>query len=433
MTRAPTANIGASFESRVRRAGALVLWFAIPAVATLAVVAYLAGMLVWHANPPIVPVAGVSMRPTLQAGDVVVLKGADPKLLEKGDIVAVRVPPFARQKYHLPGAVVHRIVQVRHDASGLFFRTKGDANPGADVFVVREQDVVGRMVKRLPGFGYPVLFFRSKQGRIFLGVAALVLVLYFVLRFFDERRAYVVSTAAVVQTVLAETREVKQALATGAAVPARGPPESERLALPAEPESWQRPDGPPLDLLTAEIRRNAERSQETSRVLGDLLVAVQEYGEHLRSHTAVMKGLAATTDELSGAARELRSAIAAPTGGPGRELARRGARAVVRRVRASAPPSVGRRLDRAMATIESRSRRANGAGAGDAGRAAAPAAEPHLADAHAEVHELLQEVRREREHLASTAEELRALIESALAILHEQATTPAPADPPDQG
>lgn len=226
-----------------RRAASFVLWYGVPALALVAVVAYILGATVGHANPPVVPVEGLSMRPTLQGGDLVVLKGVNPATLRKGDIIAVKVPKTARDQYSLPGEIVHRIVRIGHDSGGLFFITKGDANHGADVFQTRPGDVVGELELDLPAAGYPLLFFRSRQGEIFLGVAGLIVLCYFALGLFEERRAYVEGSVLTMQTVL----------------------------------------------------REAQRDDAT---LHELVEATAEYGRHLRSHTEVMKNLAATTAEL---------------------------------------------------------------------------------------------------------------------------------------
>lgn len=223
----------AEHTGRFRRAGSVLLWYGVPALALAAVVAYVLAATVGHANPPVVPVDGVSMRPTLQAGDLIVLTGVDPKTLHKGDIVAVNVPKTARNQYGLPGQVVHRIVRVGHDASGgLFFVTKGDANSGADVFQTRPDDVVGKLALDIPGAGYPFLFFHSRQGEIFLAVGGLVALMYFVIGLFEERRVYAEGSALTMQTVLEETQELKRAIAN-----------AERLA-----------DRPALDQVANEVR-----------------------------------------------------------------------------------------------------------------------------------------------------------------------------------
>jgi DivIVA domain-containing protein len=204
----------------------------------------------------------------------------------------VRVPSDSRSKYGLPGEIVHRIVRVNHGPQGLFFVTKGDANAGNDVFTTPASDVVGREVTAVAGLGYPFLFFRSTQGRIFILAAIAVGILYFILGVFEERRAFTEGTAVAFETILAETNALKATIDAAGASTARPPP-------------WPVHD--------SEIRQAVQSSERVETTMRELVAAIGEYGTHLRSHTAVMQNLAATTGELQQATVEMRSAI---TGGP---------------------------------------------------------------------------------------------------------------------
>ncbi len=257
-------------RSKLGRIMSALLWYALPGAILVLVLAYIAAATIGQVNPPVVPVDGVSMRPTLQAGELVFLKSVDPRTLHKGDIVAVNVPASDRSKYHLPAHIVHRIVSVGHDAQGIVFTTKGDANSGPDVFVTHANDVIGELRFAVPGVGYPLLFFRSRQGEIFLGVAALLALLYFGLGVVEDRRIVGEGTAVTMQAVLEETQILREAIAG------------------------------------ADHRHDPAADKRMEELVG----AIAEYGEHLRSHTAVMQGLAATTVELRDAASELRGAVA---------------------------------------------------------------------------------------------------------------------------
>lgn len=289
----------ASRRGRLHRAGSALLWYVLPGLATLAVAAYILGATIGHANPPVVPVDGVSMRPTLHAGDLVFLKGVNPKTLRKGDIIAVNVPERYRKQYSLPAHVVHRIFAVEHTRAGLVFKTKGDANSGVDVFQTPSNDVIGEMAFHITGAGYPILFFRSRQGEIFVGAAAVVALLYFLLGMWEDRRVIVEGTAVTMQSVLAETQELREAIATARTVVPAG--------APAGPE--ERPGDGRESALVDEVRLARESGEETSATMRELVGAIGEYGEHLRSHTAVMKNLAATTGELQRATSELRFGV----------------------------------------------------------------------------------------------------------------------------
>lgn len=281
--------------------GVGVLWYVVPAFAVLAVSAYVVGAVVLHANPPVAPVWGVSMRPTLQPGDLVFLKGVNPRTLHKGDIIAFHVPKTSQAQYSLPGELVHRIIKIRPSPAGPIYQTKGDANSGPDVFVIHSGDIVGRVAMRAPGLGYPLLFFRSRQGKIFLGAAVIIAILYFVIGLFEERRAYAEGTTLGLQRVLAETHELKDALAA-----VRGQPSASWQGTASSEVRYD------LGEIKDDVRRVREREETTSETMRQLVGAIGEYGTHLRSHTAVMQNLAATTAELHRATAELGSTVTRP-------------------------------------------------------------------------------------------------------------------------
>lgn len=264
------------------------LWYGLPALAVAAVVGYLALVVAWGVYPPLVPVQGTSMRPALVTGDLVLLHRAEPDRLRVGQVVAVAVPVADRQKYGLPAEVVHRIVRVTHGAQGLVFQTKGDANSGPDVFATPAAAVVGRMTGAVPYLGYPVLFFHSRQGVIFLTVAGLVVLGYLVLGWLEARPAGPAGPDDRLAELLTETRELRRQL-TAPLPPAEAGPGGLDPAVGAAPD---------------------DEGLQTRVALRAFAAAMAEYGEHLRSHTAVMQALATTTADLQRAVAELRSVLA---------------------------------------------------------------------------------------------------------------------------
>lgn len=347
--------------SRWERLGSALLWYVLPAFALLAVAGYITLAVAWHANPPVVPVVGKSMRPTLHAGDLVFVKAAEPGELKKGDVIAFRVSKEQQEKYSLPATYVHRIVKVERGSTGDQYRTQGDNVSGQDPFWVFEQDVVGKMVARGPSLGYPILFFRSKQGRIFLAATAAVFLLYVLMGIFERRRDFAELNALNLAQIVSEARELKESMQQ-TATEARGPPDAvatpaveHTAAEPAEPDLASLPAEtralhlaeyqlapvyreeperapepvfstalvpyvPPRQLpaidfakLEEEIHRAVRSSAEVQGTMRELVGAIGEYGEHLRSHTDVMKNLALSTGELHTAAAEMRQVLAALT------------------------------------------------------------------------------------------------------------------------
>ena len=350
----PTAamNADAGERSRLsrvtRRVGSILLYGVLPAVVLLAVAGYFVGLGVEHADPPVVAVQGHSMQPTLVTGDLVVLQGVNPANLRKGDIIAVTVPAALRAKYGLPPHVVHRIVGIQHTKTGPIFTTKGDNNPNPDIFTTPASDVVGEVKYKIPFLGYPLLFLGSRQGEIFLGAAGGIVLLYFLLGLWEDRRAYLEGVSTTMETLRQESDDLRRALEhSSVSTPStRSTAHAARQTatiIERVPTSRLEAIGPSLGELAGEVRSASERSKKSAAMIGDLVGAVSEYGTHLKSHTAVMQHLAATTDRLELATEGLLRAVAtmggARSGGSG--LAATGA-----------PASVVELLERASQTIE---------------------------------------------------------------------------------
>jgi signal peptidase I len=404
---------------RARGVGEALLWYTIPALAVAAVLTYLVLAAVWHANPPIVPVTGRSMRPTIHAGDVVFVKGVVPGELRKGDIIAFHTTSTAQKKYGVPATYVHRIWLVQKTSAGYQYRTKGDAVSGPDPFWTPDNAVVGKYAFKVTGIGYPILFFRSRQGMIFILAAIGIGIAYVLMGVFDRRRDEADRNALSLAAMVDEARALRDAMAVttpearGPPAPAEeasegevpvGPPmaplEGEApagvvlcsrgchvllpgarfdphtgepvvapepaLVAPAardtltpgrvEPEYvpvWERAQQPHLaefelapayredaeqepeppaaepeparvvgayvageidfERLEREIHDAVRSSSDVKETMRELVGAIGEYGEHLQSHTAVMRGLAAATGDLQATTAEMREFLAGLT------------------------------------------------------------------------------------------------------------------------
>jgi len=269
---------------RTRRIFSSFIWSIIPVFGVLTVAAYVGLAIDRHVYPPVVPVSGISMNPLLHFGDLVMLKKADLGHLHKGDIIAFRTTADVQQKWGVPGSYVHRIVTVETGAYGQQFQTKGDNVSGKDPFWTVEQNVIGVYAGKISGAGYPILFFRSRQGQILLGGALLILFLYWLLGVFERRRSADEVNVNNLSTIVEEARRITKQM--------------EDITIT--------PRSPPIETSETPATSGTGADQETLR---QLVRSISEYGLHLQSHTAVMKGLAATTVELQGATMEMREAI----------------------------------------------------------------------------------------------------------------------------
>jgi len=142
-------------------------------LASLAVEAYLIVICALGTWVPVYAIPSQSMAPTLNVGDLVLVRGVDPLEVKEGDIIVFNVPPpYDRQ---VPSPVIHRVVGVEVYEGKPYFKTKGD-NPraGEDPWVVPAENVVGIYVAKVPYLGYAVLALKSPLG-MGLAVSALAL------------------------------------------------------------------------------------------------------------------------------------------------------------------------------------------------------------------------------------------------------------------
>jgi len=119
------------------------------------------------AEYPLCGVASGSMRPTLRIGDLIVVQGLDPEEIvaaqaPEGDIIVFYRPKGWRDPNDL---IVHRAVDMTSSDDGLFFRTKGDANPTQDSWEVPEDYLIGKVASlRIPLVGFITFLMRTPAG-----------------------------------------------------------------------------------------------------------------------------------------------------------------------------------------------------------------------------------------------------------------------------
>ena len=112
-------------------------------------------------------VLGGSMSPTINMGDLVIVNPTDFEEVEVNDVIA-----FRDRDRNIP--VTHRVVNITE--GGLI--TKGDANEDPDHWVVKPDDIIGKVSFTIPLVGYFVHYARSKYGFIFLVLIPGMIVIY---------------------------------------------------------------------------------------------------------------------------------------------------------------------------------------------------------------------------------------------------------------
>ena len=107
-----------------------------------------------------------SMLPQIKVKDIVVTKKISEDRLDIGDIIT-----FISPDPRFGGiSITHRIVDKYYDDSnGMYtYRTKGDANNITDTSPITNDDILGKVILRIPKLGYIQDILASKGGLIVL-------------------------------------------------------------------------------------------------------------------------------------------------------------------------------------------------------------------------------------------------------------------------
>jgi len=99
-------------------------------------------------NSPFWYVEGISMHPTLENGDLIIIDRTAFDSLKTGDIIV-----YYSQVYNF--RIVHRIIDIRTNGGDKILITKGDNNFGPDPSSITKDDYVGKYIGiRVPYVGF---------------------------------------------------------------------------------------------------------------------------------------------------------------------------------------------------------------------------------------------------------------------------------------
>lgn len=127
-----------------------------------------------NSESPLMVVSSGSMIPTLNVGDIIIVRGVDPRSVIRGTIIIFHSP----YEYDIP--IVHRVIAVDSEGGQLFFETKGDHNQVQDGWKVPAENLIGVYVMKIPYIGLISLELRGPLGvtLIILLVALIIAVEY---------------------------------------------------------------------------------------------------------------------------------------------------------------------------------------------------------------------------------------------------------------
>lgn len=114
-------------------------------------------------------VTGNSMNPEITQDDIVIVMPTDFKYLKIGDVITYR--------RNIKGDIFmfsHRIIDI---GSGII-KTKGDNMPEPDEYNIMPEDVIGKMIGKIPYIGYLIRFVHSAAGYlIFIFIPTLIIII----------------------------------------------------------------------------------------------------------------------------------------------------------------------------------------------------------------------------------------------------------------
>jgi signal peptidase len=115
-------------------------------------------------------VSSGSMIPTLNVGDIIIVRGVDPSTVTIGTIIIFHSP------YDYSEPIVHRVIAIDNSGGQLFFHTKGDNNPVQDGWSVPSANLMGVYVAKVPYIGLLSLELRGPVGWILIALLILLIV-----------------------------------------------------------------------------------------------------------------------------------------------------------------------------------------------------------------------------------------------------------------
>jgi len=128
-------------------------------------------------------------KPTLHVGDLIIIQGVDPEKIKAapypdGDIIVFRHPEATKE------LIVHRAIANQTVNGEIRFTTQGDGNSGADPQPVPEDNVIGKVVLRIPWIGHIALFMHNSSGIfIIVFLIIIVVIMEFIIPLFSREEA----------------------------------------------------------------------------------------------------------------------------------------------------------------------------------------------------------------------------------------------------
>lgn len=107
-----------------------------------------------------------SMEPTINAGDVVIVKKVKEKIFQSGDVITF---------FQNGEVITHRIIKIDNSEEKTKYITKGDNNNIEDTFRVAYDDIEGKHILTIPYLGRII---KMLDNKIILLIITLIILIY---------------------------------------------------------------------------------------------------------------------------------------------------------------------------------------------------------------------------------------------------------------
>jgi hypothetical protein len=206
---------------------------------------------------PVSPVIGSDMEPEMGSGTLLITEPLMVVGAKPGDIVVYYVPSDLRERYGYPPVVARHVVQVIYGPSGMQLLIKGD-NVDVEPFLVKASDIKGVVRYRVPYLALPLVFLQSLAGMVLVPI---VIVLLALLLYINDiiagfRKRYRESLSPIIE-------------------------DSHRVSLVL-----------------------SHRFEGAEKAIESFASAMQQYAQHMDSHTSAIQGLGEASQALESSAVE---------------------------------------------------------------------------------------------------------------------------------
>ncbi|MFQ5948171.1 MAG: signal peptidase I [Acidimicrobiia bacterium] len=269
------------------------------AVGIVLAVVVLGGLVYLQAWPPIKVVMSSSMEPSINTGDVVLMRHLS-RPPAVGEVVAVPVPAEVRERFGYPKEVLHRVIEVTDDG---LVRTQGDNLDEPDPFGVPISSVGEGVFTVVPGAGRAIAFLASPYGLVWVAAGV---ILFIIMPFFGSHRELVTaveeygyhlrSHTQIVQSMSTASQELSATVVQlRETLEERSPPPPD--PLPSGEVAQEAPQDPPA---ASEVRHEVSDPEHEASNVEDQVTNVKHEATDIEHEATVTDTLAGDVADLLG-------------------------------------------------------------------------------------------------------------------------------------